>query len=249
MSGDSGESGRASSNSNAFEGIVNAALAQVREGMVLGLGTGRAASAFVCGLGERVRAGLKVRGVPTSEATAKLAREVGVPMVGLGEVEALDLVVDGADEVAPNLDVIKGLGGALLREKIVASAAKRLIIVVGAEKLAPALGTRGVLPVEVVPFGVDFCRRRVEALGYAARVRAANGQTLDKPTSDAQAFVTDNGNYVLDCRLRPLQDASALEQALRSIPGVVTTGLFLGMADTVLVQDGPSVQTLQRKPR
>jgi ribose 5-phosphate isomerase A len=210
----------------------------IRDGFVVGLGTGHAATAFVEALGTRVRDGLRVRGVPTSQDTAKMALRLGIPLVPLDDIEAIDVTIDGADEVDPRLDLIKGLGGALVREKIVASVSRRLVIVAGAEKLVSVLGEHGVLPVEVVPFGLSLCQRRVTALGLQPATREVDGSL----------FVTDNGNYVLDCTLAAIPDPAELEQSLRAIPGVVGTGLFLGMADTVLVQDGDRVEVRQRQP-
>ena len=209
--------------------IAEKALEYVRDGSVIGLGTGHAASDFVRLLGQRVRGGLDVHGVATSRATEALAREVGVPLVGLGEVEAIETTFDGADAVDPRLDLIKGLGGALLREKIVAASSRRLIILVGQEKLTDVLG-RGycsVMPVEVVPFGLPFVRRRLAGLGLNAELR----------TKENQPVPTDNGNYTLDVDIAGLPDGpKGLDGAVRAIPGVVETGLFLGRTDVVLVQ-------------
>jgi ribose 5-phosphate isomerase A len=212
------------------------ALDAVEEGDVLGLGTGRAATAFVRGLGERVQNGLRITGVPTSQATADLATELGIPLVTLEEAGELDLTVDGADEVDPQLDLIKGYGGALVREKIVAASSKRLVILVGAEKEVKVLGERGRLPVEVVSFGMSLGRRRLEGLGLAPELRMKDG----KP------FKTDNGNSILDCGVGPIADPAELEREVLSIPGVVGSGLFLGMADTVLIQRGDDVEERQR---
>jgi ribose 5-phosphate isomerase A len=225
-------------NQQGLNALVEVALDMIREGFVVGLGTGHAATAFVEALGARVREGFRIRGVPTSRDTAKMALRLGIPLVPLGEIEAIDVTVDGADEVDPHLDLIKGLGGALVDEKIVASVSRRLVIVVGAEKLVSVLGEHGVLPVEVVPFGLSLCQRRVTALGLQPATREVDGSL----------FVTDNGNYVLDCKLTAIPDPAELEQSLRAIPGVVGTGLFLGMADTVLVQDGDRVDVRQRQP-
>lgn len=213
------------------------ALELMEVGHVVGLGSGKAATAFVHALAERVAGGLNIRGVATSEATATLASRLGIPLTTLDQVEHVDITVDGADEVDPKLDMIKGLGGALVREKIVAASSKRLVILVGEEKLAPVLGTRGTLPIEIVPFGMTLCQRRLEALGFRSPLRLQNG----KP------FRTDNGNYIVDCRIGTLSDPPRLELDLLSIPGVVGTGLFLGMADTVFVQNGDSVKSLERK--
>ncbi len=212
------------------------ALEFVRDGHVVGLGTGRAASAFVEALGERVRRGLRIRGVPTSTVTAELATRLGIPLTSLSEVDGIDVTVDGADEVDPQLDLIKGYGGALLREKIVAASSKRLVILVGVEKLVPVLGTRGVLPVEVVPFGLSLCTRRLQELGLRPEPRRRDGEL----------YLTDNGNHILNCGVSPINNPGEAEQAIRAIPGVVGTGLFVGMANTVLIQDGNTVERRQR---
>ena len=220
---------------DALEALAVHALGFVRADTILGLGAGRAPATSVRALGERVRAGLRVLGVPASEETAALARKVGVPLVGLDS--ELELTVDGADEVDPQLNLIKGYGGALVRERIVAAAARRRVILVTADKLVGTLGGRGVLPVEVLPFAVPFCRRQLETLGLTSRLR----------TVDDRPFVTDNSNVIIDLRIEPIADAPALERSIRSIPGVVDTGLFLEMADTVLVADGGSVRVLTRQ--
>jgi ribose 5-phosphate isomerase A len=223
----------------ALEGIARRALDFVRPGSVLGLGTGRAATAFVEALGVRVREGLRIRGVPTSEVTAKLARELGIPLVGLDDVEEIDVTFDGADEVDDRLDMIKGYGGALVREKIVAASSRERVMLVGAEKLVRRVGERGKLPVEVVPFGAALARRRLTALGLRPVVRDAGG----KP------YVTDNANWILDCGLEPVEDPVELEDRILAIPGVLGTGFFLGMADSVLVQNGSEVELRERPAR
>jgi ribose 5-phosphate isomerase A len=210
------------------------ALAEVQSGHVVGLGTGQAATAFILALGRAVKSGLRVTGVPTSEASATLARQLGIPLID--EPLALDVAVDGADEVDPRLDLVKGYGGALVREKIVAAAARRFIVLVGPEKLVPTLGGRGRLPVEVVPFALPFCRRRLTELGHAPTVRAKDGST----------FVTDNGNLILDAAVGAIPDPAAFDATLRAIPGVVGTGLFVGMAHAVMVWDGGRARTLTR---
>jgi ribose 5-phosphate isomerase A len=207
---------------------------------VIGLGSGRAAQAFVRGLGERLRSGdLRVRGVPTSEETAALARDLGVPLVTLADARTLDMTVDGADEVDPNLDLIKGYGRALVREKIVAASSRRLVILVGKEKLVPRLGTRGKLPVEVVPFALPLCEARLGELGCQP--------TLWKDGNRIQT--TDNGNYVLDCAVGPIADPRQFENGIRAIPGVVGSGLFLGMSDIVLVGEGDGLGLTEEKRR
>jgi ribose 5-phosphate isomerase A len=211
------------------------AMRLVSSGQVVGLGTGQAATAFVRALAQRVASGLDVRGVPTSETTAKLARELGIKLVTLGDVDAVDLAADGADEVDPRADLIKGYGGALLRERVVASVARRFVILIGAEKLVPVLGSRGRLPVEVVPFAAASARRSLEALGYPSDVRLADGRPV----------MTDNGNLLLDCRVGAMKDPRSREAAVRAIPGVAATGLFLDMRPTVLVWEGGRCRTLR----
>ena len=215
--------------------LARRALGFVKDDTAVGLGAGRAATAFVRALAARVRAGLRVRGVPVSEATAGLAAELGIPLVGL-EAE-IDVTVDGADEVDPDLDLIKGYGGALVRERIVAAASRRQIILVERDKLVPQLGSRGRLPVEVIPFALPLCLHRLAALGLRPTLRMVG----ERP------FVTDNGNVLVDCAVEPIGDPPGLERALRAIPGVVDTGLFLGTADTVLVADGTSVNEWSRQ--
>jgi ribose 5-phosphate isomerase A len=223
--------------------IIERALEMVTNDARIGLGSGHAAQAFVKALGERIRSGrLHIYGVATSEQTANLAMEEDVPLLALADAGVLDLTVDGADEVDPNLDLIKGYGRALVREKIVAASSQRLIILVGEEKLVPQLGTHGKLPVEVTPFALPLCERRLRELGCAP-VPYVQGKGL---------FVTDNGNHIIDCRIGPISDATRLEMDIRGIPGVVGTGLFLGMADTVLIggrSDFTMIEERRRKSR
>jgi ribose 5-phosphate isomerase A len=212
------------------ENAAEAALAMVADGMRVGLGTGHAATSFVTRLGDRVRSGLRIVGIPTSDATATLAASLGITLGTLDESDdELALTVDGADEVSPDLDLVKGFGGALVRERIVAAASRRQVIVVGHDKLVDRLGTRGRIPIEVVPFGCGLVLRRVRALGLTPTVRRM----------DAAPVISANGNLTIDCGLdAPLADARAartLARELRAIPGVVDTGLFLGTADVVLV--------------
>jgi ribose 5-phosphate isomerase A len=220
--------------------IVERALELVADGSRIGLGSGRAAQAFVKALGERVRNGhMRVQGVPTSEETASLSKRESIPLLTLAEAGVLDLTVDGADEVDPHLQLIKGYGRALVREKIVAASSRRLIILVGDEKLVPRLGSRGKLPVEVIPFALPLCERRLRELGCKP-VPYLQGNGL---------FVTDNGNHILDCQIEPITDADRLEMDIRAIPGVVGTGLFLGMADTVLVGDRNDFRMIEERQR
>lgn len=227
----------------AVQAVAEQALELVHDGAKVGLGSGRASAAFIAKLGARVHAGLRVVGVPTSDASAAQARALGIPLVELDEDLELDLTVDGADEVAPNLDLVKGWGGALVRERIVAAASRRQIILVGPEKLVPGLGARGRVPVEVIPLARGLVTRHLRTLGIVPTVRlAADGRT---------PFLTDNGNLTLDCRLAaPLQgseEARAVEARLLAIPGVVDTGLFLGTAERVLIgREGGKVEVLIR---
>jgi ribose 5-phosphate isomerase A len=212
------------------------ALRYVKAGQTIGLGTGRAASAFVRALGS---SGIKVRGVPTSTPAEELGRSVGIPIVTLAEVEKIDIDFDGADEVDSRLNVIKGYGGALVREKIVAASSRRFVVLVGAEKIVPKLGHRGSLPVEVVPFALTLVTKKIKALGMKPRLREKDGNE----------FVTDNGNLILDCGVKAIVNAARLDRELLAIPGVVGTGLFLGMADTVLIAEKSGKITVRRRSR
>ena len=220
-----------------LQAIARRALAMVAPNSTIGLGTGHAATTFIETLGDKVKQGFPVRGVPTSQASDELARKLGIAITGLDRVETLDLAIDGADEVDPSGNLIKGYGGALVREKIVAASARRLVILVGPEKLVPQLGSHGVLPVEVIPFAVPLCTRRLASLGCRAQPRFHAGKL----------FVSDNGNHVLDCRVQPIDEPEVLERAIREIPGVVGTGLFIGMPVTVLVQRGDEVEEIKHR--
>lgn len=216
---------------------AQAAIDWIEDGMVLGLGTGSTAALAVELLAERVRAGLKVSGIPTSERTAQQARQLGVPLVGFAEHSSIDIAFDGADEVeAGTLHLIKGLGGALLREKLVASAAKRFIVMVDDSKIVEQLGSKAPVPVEIVPFGWELTIERLRALGCAATLRSG----------DQAPFVSDGGHYIADCRFGPIEDPSALERRILDIVGVVDTGLFLGMTREVLVAGAEGVSLLSR---
>lgn len=208
----------------------------VRPGTIVGLGSGRASEAFVQVLGRRVKQGLSVTCVSTSEGVTRLATSVGLKVVELSDAE-IDVTIDGADEIDPDLNALKGFGGALVRERIVAAASRRQILLVRSDKLVPALGQRSRLPVEVVPFAVPFCSRKLRELGFPPEVRQQDGRT----------FVTDNGNITLDCAITPLRDPRATAQAIRSIPGVVDLGLFIGTAERVLVGEAGVVRELKRK--
>lgn len=212
----------------------------VEDGMILGLGTGSTVRFLLEHLAEERAAGRlrRVVGVPTSRDTQDRARRLGIPLATLDEHPVLDLAIDGADEVDPSLDLIKGLGGALLREKIVAAASRRLVIVVDESKLVPRLGTRAPLPVEVDPFGAAVQYAFLRALGAEPVLRTAAG---------GEPVVTDGGHRIVDCRFPDgIADPPALDRALHDRPGILETGLFLGMADTVVVAAADGVRVLQR---
>ena len=207
----------------ALEALGRFALRYVKPGQTIGLGTGQAARAFIRALGE---SRIAVRGVPTSYECARLARECGIEVVSLADVKQLDADFDGADEVDSRLNLLKGFGGALVREKIVAASSKKFYVLVGAEKLFRHLGARKRLPVEAIPFGVSFVTRAVAKLGMKAAPRK---------NADGSDFISDNGNPILDCVVRDIANPARLERELLSIPGVLGTGLFVGMASMVLV--------------
>ncbi len=215
---------------------AEASLKYVKDGMVLGLGTGSTARHVLEGLARRIAGeGLHVKGVPSSLATAEAAMLLGIPLTSLEVHPVLDLAIDGADEVDPRLDLIKGGGGALFREKIVAGAAKRFIVVVDESKLVPRLGTKSPVPVEVHPFGWKSTRGRLQALGAKVALR------MQGP----EAFRTDNGNHILDAAFGPIRSPAKLARELNEIPGVAAHGLFLNMTDAVLVASAKGVKTLR----
>ncbi len=213
----------------------------VEDGMRLGLGTGSTAAYFVDMLGERVKSGLNVTCVPTSEVTEKQARGLGIPLAGLDDLRVLDLTVDGADELDAELRLIKGGGGALLREKIVAMASEQLIIISDQSKLVETLGAFP-LPVEVVAFGLTTTQAMIELL--AADVGCLGPISLRK-TPGGEVFVTDGGHYILDCAFGSIPDPEVLDDALKMIPGVVESGLFIGIADMAIVAGTQSVRELK----
>jgi ribose 5-phosphate isomerase A len=215
---------------------AEAAVELVQDGMVVGLGTGSTAAFAVEALARRHRQGLRFVGIPTSERTAAQAAAAGIPLTSFGEHCQIDLTIDGADEVERGtLNLIKGLGGALLREKIVAAASRRLAIIVDGAKLVDRLGTRAPVPVEVVAFGLEATRAALERLGASARLRLS---------SAGEPFVTDSGNHILDCSFGPIADPARLEERIRRIVGVVESGLFIGRADPVFVADAAGVHRL-----
>jgi ribose 5-phosphate isomerase A len=214
----------------------------VRPGMRLGLGTGSTARHFVELIGERVRAGLKVVAVPTSQATQAYAKQLGIPLTTLDETPALDLTVDGADEVAPDLSLIKGGGGALLREKIVAAASARMIVIADCTKWVPHLG-RFPLPVEVVPFGLGATRRAIEK---AITGLQQPGPLTLRQGKNGHAFVTDGGHWIIDAALGKIDDPPAMAHALSGIPGVMEHGLFIGLVQTVILAGADGVKVIER---
>jgi ribose 5-phosphate isomerase A len=196
----------------------------VEDGMVLGLGTGSTTRLAVDEIGKLVKDGYRVTGVPTSIETEKQARALKIPLSTLEEVGELDLTIDGADEVDPNFRLIKGLGGALLREKMVAYYSKREIIIVDGSKIVDVLGVKTPLPVEVVQFGHRRTKATLETMGCTAELRGG-----ERP------FVTDNGNYIYDCKFGSINDPERMDSEIRSMPGVVETGLFIGLATSIIV--------------
>ncbi len=217
---------------------AEAAVAEVTDGMVLGLGTGSTAALAVAVLGARVQAGLRIVGIPTSEHTAEQARTLGIPLASFADHTSIDLTIDGADEVhTGTLDLIKGLGGALLREKIVAAASRRMTVIVDESKLVAALG--GVrLPVEIVAFGWQ---------ATVAHLQDAGADILVRQGADGAQFRTDSGNLIADCAFAAIADPAALHAQLKAIVGVVETGLFIGMATRVIAgtQAGPRILELR----
>jgi ribose 5-phosphate isomerase A len=213
------------------EAAARASLQFVKDGQVVGLGTGSTAAYFIKLLGEQVKNGMRVRGIPTSTRSRDLALSLGIPLTTLDECQDIAVTVDGADEVDPQLRLIKGGGGALLREKIVASATKQLVIAADASKQVPVLG-KFPLPVEVIQFAQALVAKRIAALGAEVRVRTP--------------FVTDEKNHILDCSFGEIRDADELSRELSAMPGVVEHGLFIGMASVVLFARGNEIVELKR---
>ena len=224
---------------NPKQRAAEAAIAFVQSGMVVGLGTGSTADEFLKALGAAIQSGRlrDIRGVPTSRQSEQRARELGIALATLMECPHPDVTIDGADEVAPNLDLIKGLGGALLREKIVAQNSQRLIIIADAGKRVRSLGTRSPLPVEVAQFGHESHVEFLHGLG---------AKTMLRRGADGKTFVTDNGNLIYDCRFDGIANPRQLEDALLHRAGVVDSGLFLGLATVALIADDAGVQELRR---
>ena len=219
------------------------ALQEVRGGMKLGLGTGSTAKHFVDLLGEKIHAGLDVVGVPTSEATRAQAEQCGVRLTTLDEIDRLDLTVDGADEIDGALNLVKGGGGALLREKIVAAASDRMIVIADETKWVDALG-HFPLPVEVIPFGLSATRR---AMAGAFAESGVSGQMVLRKGEDGHVFVTDGGHWIIDAHLGRIEDAPRLAGLLSLIPGVVEHGLFIGLADTAVLASAQGIRVVERR--
>ena len=224
----------ANQNSQEKEAAGRAAAELVRDGDIVGLGTGSTAYFAVVALGERVKAGLKITGIPTSIQTADLARTLGIPLTTLDEHPEIDITIDGADEVDPKLNLIKGGGGALLREKVVASVTKKMVVVADSGKIVSALG-KFPLPVEVISFARTVVEMKIVALGATPKLRTK---------SDGTPYLTDNGNPILDCSFGKIVDPAALARELNGLPGVVEHGLFIGLAKLAIVGRGNSVQTI-----
>lgn len=200
------------------------AVTHIEDGMTVGLGTGSTSFFAIHRIAERVKEGLRIRAVSSSKGSESLARELGIPIVPFADIDAIDVTIDGADEVDDAFNLIKGGGGALLREKILAANSRRFIVIVDESKLVRTLGTFP-LPVEVVPFAHELTVRKLEALGCKPAIRQADGRP----------FVSDNGNYIVDCRFDAIPDPAALSGRLHAIPGVVEHGLFVRMTETVVV--------------
>ena len=218
------------------EAAARASLQFVKDGQVVGLGTGSTAAYFIKLLAEQVKNGLRVRGIPTSVRSRELAQSLGIPLTTLDECQEIAVTVDGADEVDPQLRLIKGGGGAMLREKIVASATEKLVIVADASKQVAVLG-QFPLPVEVIPFAQMLVSKRIAALGADVSVRKGE---------DGTPYVTDENNHILDCRFGQIPDADGLAQQLSDMPGVVEHGLFIGMASVALFAKGSEIGELRR---
>jgi ribose 5-phosphate isomerase A len=220
---------------------AEAAVELVQDGMVVGLGTGSTAAFAVDALARRHRQGLRFLGIPTSDHTAAQARAAGIPLTSFAEQRQIDLTIDGADEVERGtLNLIKGLGGALLHEKIVAAATRRLVIIVDGTKLVDRLGTRAPVPVEVVAFGLEATQAALQSLGASVSLRRS---------SSGEGFVTDSGNRILDCGFGAIADPAQLEERIRRVVGVVESGLFIGLAQAVFVAGATGLQRLDRPDR
>jgi ribose 5-phosphate isomerase A len=233
-----GDAGKAEQN-KLKEAVGRAGADMVRDGDIVGLGTGSTARYAIERLGERITEGIRIRGIPTSVESERLARKCRIPLIALNEAGAIDITIDGADEVDQNLDLVKGLGGALLREKIVAAATRNEVIVVDGSKIVSRLGTKAPVPVEVVPYGHTLTARNLSHLGCETVLRMAK--------DSGSPYITDNANYIYDCRFPGIQDPKALEARIDAIPGVVESGLFIGMAKVVITATVEGLEVKRRK--
>jgi len=223
-------------NDRAKQLAAERAIEQVQDGQVVGLGTGSTAKFAIEGLGRRIREGLSIKGVPTSIATEHIAAGLGIPLVVLNDAGCIDVSFDGADEVDPDFNMIKGGGGALTREKLVALAAKRRVFLVDETKLVSKLGQSRLVPVEVLPVAWALSARRLKELNGEPNLREDAGKT----------YVTDNGNYILDCAFGPLDDPASLEKSIKLLPGVVECGLFIGIADSLVIGFDDRIEIKER---
>lgn len=221
----------------AKERAAERALERVSSGQIIGLGTGSTAKFAIEGLARRVREGLSIKGVPTSIATERMARDLGIPLVDLNEAGVIDVTLDGADEVDSSFNMIKGGGGALTREKLVARASTKRIMLVDESKLVDRLGQTRPVPVEVLPFAWTLSARMLSDLSCIPNLRKQGGTP----------FVTDNGNHILDCEFGPIEDAAALETRIKLLPGVIESGLFIGIADTLIIGFDDRVEIRERR--
>lgn len=223
-------------NDDAKKRSAERAIEFVSDDQVVGLGTGSTARFAIEGLARRVREGLRIKGVPTSIATAQMARERGIALADLNEIPSIDITIDGADEVDDDFNMIKGGGGALTREKLVALASARSVIIVDETKLVKTLGAKWPVPVEVLPFAWRYSSAKLEALGSKPTLRL----------KDEKPFETDNGNYILDCQFGPIADAAALEKEMKLVPGVVECGLFIAIANLLVIGSDDRVEIKEK---
>jgi len=226
------------------------AVEQIQDGMIVGLGTGSTTEYALRKLGERVKDGLKIQGIPTSIHTKHIAKEENIPLTTLDENPEIDITIDGADEVDSNLNLIKGGGGALTREKIIAYNSKKVIIIIDDSKIVKALGIDFPLPVEVVKFGWKSTKKALETFGWQPAKQSLDEKActveLRKVMGD-EPFITDNGNYILDCEFERISEPEHLEVAINDVPGVVENGLFIDLASEVIVGGKQGIITLHKK--
>ena len=226
-------------NDNEKELAGRASARFVNDGNIVGLGTGTTAVHAVHAIADRVKGGLKILGIPTSVRTGELARSLGIPLTTLDEYQEIDVTIDGADEIDPRLCLIKGGGGALLREKVIASASRKMVVIADSTKLVPVLG-RFPLPVEVIGFAQAVVAKKIQQMGAKVDLRK---------DAAGKVYVTDEGHHILDCRFGEIPDPPALGRMLNDIPGVVEHGLFIGLASVALVGKGSAVEEVEKAQR